>query len=118
MAYPTSISPAVQHYIDNVAIDRSARTELAALFASDDTFDDLSVWTRQLKVLNVTIHGSLNNRSDLDRLRERIGSECNVVRHCPVHWKVRLRTSAERIEGLDSELFRATNSRENTKEGR
>jgi len=107
MAYPASINSDVQVFIDKQATDRAARRELAAVFASDPACGDLSVSTTHLKVVNVTIHGSLHDRSDLDRLRDRIASQCHVVKDCPLHWDVLLRKTAQRIDGLDSELFDA-----------
>jgi hypothetical protein len=106
MAYPASINPDVQHFINKHATDRAARKELIALFASDPAYSELSISTAHLKVVNITIRGSLNDWSDLYRLRTRIAGECRVLNHCPLHWDVTLREPAQRIEGLDSELWR------------
>src|SRR5437764_2100047 len=62
LAYPASINPGVQHFIDKQATDRAARAELAAVFASDPAYRDLSVSTVHVKVVNVTIRGSLPSR--------------------------------------------------------
>jgi len=105
MAYPASINPDVQIGIDRQATDREARKELAAVFGSDPAFTDLSISTMLLKVVNVTIHGSMNTRSGLDRLRDRIASECAAVHRCILHWDVALRDPAQRLDGLDSDLF-------------
>lgn len=105
LAFPAAINPDIRHFIDKQAIDRAARRELAAVFASDPSYRRLSISTRHLKVVNVTIHGSLNDHSDLDRLRHRIASECPVLKQCPLHWEVMLLKPAQRIDGVDSELF-------------
>jgi hypothetical protein len=107
MAWPASISPDVQHFINKQAIDRTARGELAAVFASDPAYRDLAVWTVHLKPVNVTIRGTLGTRSDLDRLRARVFGECPTFTRggCVLHWDVSLHDSAQRINGLDSELF-------------
>lgn len=107
MADPAAVNPDVRHFIDKQATDRAARQELGAVFASDPAYGDLSISTTHLKAVNVTIRGSLNGRPDLDRLRARIVGECPVVDRCALHWDVTLRESGQRIDGLDSELFRA-----------
>lgn len=106
LADPASINPDVQHFIDKQATDRAARAELAAVFASDPAYRSLSISTTHLKVVNVTIRGSLDDRPDLDRLRERLASECPVTRRCPLHWDVMLRGRGQRLQGLDRELFK------------
>ncbi len=105
MASPASLNSDVQIVIDRQAVDREARAELAAVLGSDPAYSNLSVSTRQLKVLNVTIRGSLDYRREIDQLRSRIAVECPILRYCPLHWDVMLRKSQERIEGPDSELF-------------
>jgi hypothetical protein len=107
MGFPASINPDVQVFINKQATDRAARAELAAVFASDPAFGGLSISTTHLKVVNVTIHGTLKNHPDLSRLRDRIESKCHVVKLCPLHWDVTLREPGQRIVGLDSELFKA-----------
>jgi hypothetical protein len=91
MADPASFNPDVQHFIDKHATDRAVRKELAAVFGSDPAYRDLSVSTQHLKVVNFTIRGSVANRADLDRLRERVGSECPTVGGCVLHWDVTTR---------------------------
>jgi hypothetical protein len=107
MGYPASINDDVQIVIDEQATDRAVRAELAAVFASDPAFGDLSTSTAHLKVVNVTIHGTLSSRADLSRLRDRIKNDCHAVKLFPLHWGVILRKSAQRIDGLDSDLFGA-----------
>jgi hypothetical protein len=107
MAFPASVNPDVQRFINKQADDRAARQELAAVFASDTAFRDLSVSTTHLKIVNVTVRGPLPGRPDLDRLRARIAGECRVLKRCPLHWDVTLRDSGQRVEGLDSDLFKA-----------
>ncbi len=107
MAFPASVNPDVRHFIHQQADDRAARQELAAVFASDPAFRDLSVSTTHLKVVNVTVRGPLPGRPDLDRLRARVAGECPVLRRCPLHWDVTLRAAGQRVEGPDPELFKA-----------
>ena len=106
MADPAAINPDVQVFIGKQAADRAARRELAAEFAADPTFRDLWVTSVHLKAVNVTIHGSLPGRADLDRLRIRIIKDCPAARGCILHWDVTLRETGQRVNGLDSELFR------------
>lgn len=106
MGYPASINPDVQIFIDMQTTDRAARAELAAVFASDPAFAGLAASTVHLKAVNVTIRGSLPNRANLTRLRDRINRECPTLKQCPLHWQVVLREPGERVEGLDHELFR------------
>jgi hypothetical protein len=107
MAWPTSINPDVQHFIDKQARDRAARVELDAVFTADPAYRDLWVSTVHLKVVNVTVRGSLGSRSDLDQLRARIIRECPAVvgGGCVLHWDVTLRDAAQRLDGLDTKLF-------------
>ena len=90
MAWPGSINSGVQIFIDKQAVDRTARAELAAVFASDPAYRDLSVSSAHLKVVNVTVQGALGTRADLDRLRSQIVSECPALGECILHWEVTL----------------------------
>lgn len=105
MAFPASINPSMQYFIDKQAADRVARTELAAVFGSDPAFRELSTSSVQLKVVNVTIRGSLDTRSDLNRLRSRIAAECPTLGGCFLHWDLIFRDSGQRLSGLDRNLF-------------
>jgi hypothetical protein len=105
LAFPASLNPAVQVFIDKQATDRRARAELAAVFASDAAYRDLSVSSVHLKVVNITVRGSMASRSDLQRLRSRIGGECPALGECFLHWDVVLRDTGERVSGLDRDLF-------------
>jgi hypothetical protein len=105
LAFPASINPDVQHFINKHTTDRSVRKELRHVFNSDSAFGDLSVSTTHLKVVNVTIHGSLPTRDEMKRLRERLITDCPTLKLCPLHWDIRLRDTNERVDGLDSALF-------------
>jgi hypothetical protein len=105
MAFPASINPDVQVFIDKQATDRRARAELAIVFASDPAYSGLSVSSVHLKVVNLTIQGSLSTRADLDRLRSRIGGECPALGECFLHWDVTLRDTGRRVDGLDRDVF-------------
>ncbi len=107
MAWPTAVNPDVQVFIDKQAVDRAARSELAAVFATDAAYESLWVSSVHVKAVNVTVRGSLGTRAELDRLRARIIRECPEVTRggCVLHWDVMLRYPEQRIEGLDSELF-------------
>ena len=87
-AFPALINPDYQHFIDQQATDRQARQELATLFASDPALSNLSVSTAQLKVVNVTIQGSVPTESDLARLQSRVQDECEFPKQCFIHWEV------------------------------
>src|SRR4051812_44469664 len=93
MAFPASLNPDVQVFIDKQATDRTARAELAAVFGSDPAFGGLSVSSIHLKVVNVTVQGSLATRVDLDRLQSRIVAECPTLGGRFLHWDVLLRDS-------------------------
>jgi hypothetical protein len=105
MAFPASINPDMQVFIDKQATDRQARAELTAVFASDPAYRDLSMSSVHLKVVNITIRGSLGARSELDRLRLRLATECPTVGNCPLHWAVTLRDTGQKVDGLDRDLF-------------
>jgi hypothetical protein len=105
MAFPASVNPDVQVFIDLQATDRRARAELSAVFASDPSNRDLSVSSVHRKVVNLTIRGSLATRTDLDRLRDRLAAECPALGECVLHWDVTLRDTGQRVDGLDRDLF-------------
>lgn len=119
MAFPASINPDVQVFIDKQATDRRARAELAAVFDSDQAFGDLSVSSVHLKIVNLTVRGALHTQTDLDLLRSRIAVECPTLGPCALHWEVTLRNSGQRLRGLDRDLFQedelnATRDRDGT----
>lgn len=105
MAFPASLNPDMQVFIDKQATDRRARVELAAVFASDAAFRDLSVSSVHLKVVNITVHGSLGSRTDLERLRSLIAPKCRAAGVGFLHWDVSLRDSRQHVSGLDRDLF-------------
>ena len=104
-AFPTYVNPDVQYSVDKEATDRNARNELATLFAKDTAFRELGVSTIQLKVVNVEIHGVVPTRSDLDRLRSQVLSQCDFVEHCFVHWRIHVRENATTYTGFDKDAF-------------
>ena len=105
LAVPATVNPDVQHFINKQATDRSVRGELKRVFESDPEFSDLSISTTHLKVVNVTIHGTLPTLDDVQRLRKRITNECPTLELCPLHWNIRLRAMNEHVDGLDRDLF-------------
>ncbi len=105
LTFPAAINPDIQYFIDDQATDRTVRAELKRVFKSDPAFSGLSISTIHVKVVNVTIHGRLPTRSDLERLRERILTECPTLPRCPLHWDIQLRDSGERLVDLDDALF-------------
>ncbi|HEY1189355.1 MAG TPA: hypothetical protein VGE74_17005 [Gemmata sp.] len=105
MAFPASLNPDVQVFIDKQATDRRAREELAAVFGPAPVYRDLSVSSAHLKVVNITVAGSVGTRADLERLRSRIVAECPALRMCFLHWDVSLRDTGGRVSGPDRDLF-------------
>ena len=105
LAFPASINPDVQHFVNKQATDRNVREELKRVFGSDSAFGDLSISTTHLKVVNVTICGSLPTRDHMKRLHESLVSDCPTLKLCPLHWDIRLHDTNEWLKGLDHELF-------------
>jgi len=105
LAFPASINPDIQYFIEDQKTDRSVRSELYAVLSSDASFAGLAVSTTRLKVVNVTITGSVNNKNDMQRLRYRIFDECDHLSKCVLHWHVTDRDTGAIVEGVDSELF-------------
>lgn len=103
MAYPAYFNPDIRYFIVKQATDRKVRAELAVVFASDPAFRDLSISSVHLKVVNISVQGSLRNRADLDRLRFRMIMECPALEDCSLGWDVTLRDSGQRIQGPDRE---------------
>lgn len=108
MAWPASINPDVRHVIDMQASDRAARAELAAVFASDKVYSDLSVSSVHRRVVNITVRGSLGTRFELDRLRSRIARECPGLGKCSLQWDVTFQDSGQPVSGLDRDVFPAS----------
>jgi len=104
MTFPASINPSVQVFIDKQANDRRIRADLAAVIGSDPAFDGLTVSSVHLKVVNVTVRGTLSTLSDFDRLRARITRECPALNDggLLLHWDVIVQDSGQRISGLFS----------------
>lgn len=98
LAFPAWINPEIQVFINKQSIDRNVRQELNRVFDSDPAFTELSVDTTHLKVVNVTISGSLPTNDDSKRLLKYLESDCPTLKLCPLHWKVRLRDSKEWIQ--------------------
>ncbi len=103
LAFPASINPDVQHVVNKQTTDRNVRGELKRVFDSDSAFEDLSISTTHLKVVNVTIRGSLPTRDDMKRLHESLVSDCPTLKLCPLHWDIHLRETNEWVNG--HELF-------------
>jgi hypothetical protein len=105
MAFPTAIIPKCRIFIDNQAIDRSARAEVRAVFKSDAAYAHLSISTvYHLKGRMVVISGSLPTRGDLRNLVSRIANECPSVRHFGLRWNVFLCDSQQDIPSFDRDL--------------
>jgi hypothetical protein len=103
LANPAWFNHDLQHFINDQATDRNVRADLYRLFDSDPAFQQLSVSTLHLKVVNFTIHGTLPTKSDFDRLRKLLENE-NLVPG-PLHWNIYICDTGDYIEGLDYELF-------------
>jgi len=101
LAFPASVNGDVKHLIKKHAIDRLAHKELLTVLKSDPSFRDLAVSSRQLKIVNVYLRGSVATRNDFDRLRSRISKECPTVRGCFLHWDVLLRDSQACVDDTD-----------------
>jgi hypothetical protein len=101
MSFPASINPDMQVFINDQAVDRAARAELAAVFAADPSFSGLSVSSEHLRAVNVTVRGSFGTRADFDRLRARVIEECPAVRHCFLHWDLTISDPVQLINCED-----------------
>ncbi len=102
MAYPALFMSDLQHFIDKQAVDRAARAEFAAVFASDHAYRDLSISTSRLKMVNLSVSGSLPTRNDLYQLRSRMIKECPTIRNCWLHWDITLRDTGQHIDSSDN----------------
>lgn len=105
MAFPAFFNEDVQGGIDQQATDRLVRAELAAMFASDPAYADLSVSSVHRKVVCITVRGSVNTRADVERLRSRITKASQAIDRCVLRWDVTLRDTGKRVDGSDQELF-------------
>lgn len=103
-AFPTYVNPDFQHFVSKARIDRDARRELATLFASDPAYLDLGVSTTHSKIVSVEIYGSVQTKSDLDRLRSQVLSDCQFVESCSFHWRVHVRKKSRTYVGLKDEV--------------
>ena len=101
LAFPASINPDVQSFVDN----HRARAELADVLESAPVYRGLSVSPRPPKEVYITVHGSLGTRGEFEQLRSRLGEECPTLGECGLDWDVYLRDARETVSGLDDELF-------------
>ncbi len=99
LSFPAFISSDIQISLEQHAVDRAARTELNLLFASDPRFADLHVSTNQLKVINVTISGSVENSEAFDLLHSRLLDRAEHFSDCILHWSILDRSSSASIDG-------------------
>ena len=118
MAFPASINADVQAFIDKQATDRRARTELAAVFASNPAYRDLSVSSVHLRMVNITVQGSLDTRADLQRLRFQVAPMCRAAGVGFLQWDVSLRDTGEQVSGDDRDLFPDTEPGDASDRGR
>jgi hypothetical protein len=87
-AFPASINPDVQIFVDKLALERTARSELAVVFNSDSAFASVYVSVVQFKCVNVNISGSVQTKRDLLRLQSRILENCQSIDRCCVNWRI------------------------------
>lgn len=103
MAFPAAINPDMQVFIDHEASARTARAELAKVFAADLAFGDLSANSVVLRAVTITVQGSLAKRADFDRLRSRVVEECPALTRCFLRWEITIHDPAQRIDAWDPE---------------
>jgi hypothetical protein len=69
LAFPAHINPDVQVFINKQTVDRNARSELTAIFATDPAFSDFGISTTHLKCINVEVHGSVPTKEGANSVR-------------------------------------------------
>lgn len=107
-AFPALLNSDIQHFINKQTADRTARAELSRVFGADAAFRDLSVSTIHLKAVNVTIHGEVPMKTDLDRLRSQVLDHCSFVDKCGLNWRIRVRDESQTYTGQDREPLDVT----------
>lgn len=107
LSFPMMINPTIRPLIEDQRVERAVRSELYGIFGSDIRFAHLTVSTRHLKTINVTISGPIPNKFDLRDLRTRIANEAVHAARCILHWDLVDQHTGEVIRCLDSELRRS-----------
>lgn len=72
LSFPAFISSDIQISLEKQAIDRATRADLNSLFASDPRYSDLSLKTRHLKLVVVTVSGVVENSNIIEPLANRL----------------------------------------------
>lgn len=72
VSFPSLINPKVRYGIEAHAADRSVQTELNSIFESDQRFDDLSTKSQHLKVVVVTVSGTIDNMDSFGDLQDHV----------------------------------------------
>lgn len=108
LAYPTSVNPNIQHFVNRETAIRNAREELDRLFTEEVAYRELGYSIPHRKMMNIQIYGSVPCESDLVRLRSTLLNQGRFVDqgavHC--HWRIHvLETSLTYIGSDDNELF-------------
>ena len=87
MFTPASFSPDVQHSINKYRDDRNAQTELAALLGANQDYRDIRIETEQLKVVFVSVRGTVSDSGVIARLLTEL-SRLEFVRYRSLHGRV------------------------------
>jgi len=87
MFSPATFSPDVQRFIDKQATDRNVRAELTTLIGANTDYTDIVIETKHLKVVFVSISGTVPSRPAIDQLLADL-SRLEFVRYCSLRGRV------------------------------
>lgn len=101
LSFPAFISSDIQISLEKQAIDRAVRADLNSLFASDPQYSDLSLKTRHLKLVVVTVSGVVENTNIIETLANRL--KVVSVQHpmVIVEWELTCRDTSITIHSFD-----------------
>ncbi|TWT56406.1 hypothetical protein CA85_42190 [Allorhodopirellula solitaria] len=103
MFTPATFSPDVQHFINKYKNDRTARRELATLLEENADYRDIRFETEQLKVVFVSIRGTVPNGGVIDSLLADL-SRLDFVRYCSLDGRLTARDTGAVHEFSDDHL--------------
>lgn len=101
LSFPAFISSDIQLSLEKQAIDRATRADLKSLFASDPEYSDLSLKTRHLKLVVVTVSGVVENSNIIEPLANRLKAVSVQHPMVMIEWELTCRDTGSTIHSFD-----------------
>ena len=101
LSFPTFINSDIQISLEKQAIDRAVRADLNSLFASAPQYSDLSLKTRHLKLVVVTVSGVVENTKIKETLAKRLKTVSVQHPMVMVEWELTCRDTGSTSHSFD-----------------